>query len=125
MARTKIIKRTIDKLNRKPLVNPKRKKRPNAAEQQKLDDKTTITQAEAHVAAVYDAAGVIPSSTLPLRPTLKMVIAGGRAAYTSFLRESGYAHDARVPDYDKLKVMHHARWEKIAADVYRTMGGEK
>jgi hypothetical protein len=52
-----------------------------------------------------------------------MLAAGGRVAFESFVREAGYAKDARIPDYEKLKEHQKARWEKIASDVFAKMMG--
>ena len=43
--------------------------------------------------------------------------AAARTAYESFVREAGYEKDARIQDWDKLKVRHHARWRTIAQNV--------
>ena len=41
----------------------------------------------------------------------------GKVAYDSFIREAGYAKDARVMEYPKLATYMHARWRKIAHDI--------
>lgn len=109
MARKKIIKRTIDKLNRV--------KKPPAS--------TGAGEAALYGKGFVNVEPLIASSRLPIKPTMKMLIAGGETAYNSFVREAGYAKDARVPEYAKLKAFQHARWEKIAADVYAAMGAIK
>jgi hypothetical protein len=50
-----------------------------------------------------------------------MLAAGGKKAYESWAREASYAEDARIMPYEKLKMHQHARWEKLAADVYKAM----
>lgn len=55
--------------------------------------------------------------------TPQMLAVGGKAAYESWVREAGYAKDARIMEYEKLKVHMHTRWERIAADVFKAMRG--
>jgi hypothetical protein len=47
----------------------------------------------------------------------------GRVCYDSWIREAGYASDARVPPYDKLKEMHKQRWRKVTNDVIKAGNG--
>ena len=59
--------------------------------------------------------------TPPKGPSPRMLTAGGKMAYDSWVREAGYAKDARIMPYEKLKTYQHARWEKLAADVFKAM----
>jgi hypothetical protein len=57
----------------------------------------------------------------PKEPTPGMLAAGGKVSYDSWVREAGYAKDARIKEYDKQPVHIKARWEKLAADVFKAM----
>jgi hypothetical protein len=57
----------------------------------------------------------------PKGPSPRMLAAGGKTAYDSWVREAGYAKDARILPYEWLKVDMHAQWEKLAADVFKAM----
>jgi hypothetical protein len=76
--------------------------------------------AEAH-ASLYGK-GFVNSPRAKLGElTVKQLMAGGRAAYDAWVLEAGYAKDARIKPYDKLKAYSHPRWERIARDVYNAM----
>jgi hypothetical protein len=41
----------------------------------------------------------------------------GKVAYDSFVRECGYSKDARIIEFDKLRVDMKTRWRAVAADI--------
>ena len=59
--------------------------------------------------------------TPPKGPSPRMLAAGGKMAYNSWVRKAGYAKDARILPYERLKVDMHAEWEKLAANVFQAM----
>lgn len=93
---------------KKPLVNPKRRR------------KTRLESVVGHV-ALYGKGFINDPNALPVGLTARQLLAGGRVAYDSFVRECGYAKDARIKPYDKLKAFQHTRWERIAKDVHVAM----
>ena len=63
----------------------------------------------------------VRATVKPVELTGKQLIVAGRTAYNSWVREAGYAKDARIKKYDKLPVHMHIRWERIAKDVYNAI----
>jgi hypothetical protein len=57
----------------------------------------------------------------PHKPTPKMLAAGGKTAYESWVREAGLEKNASIKDYAKQPTYIHTRWERVAADVYLAM----
>jgi hypothetical protein len=49
--------------------------------------------------------------------TTKVSLGLARVAYNSFVREAGFAKDARIVEFEKLKSFHRERWRTIAADI--------
>jgi hypothetical protein len=126
------------KLHSQTIVAPRARKRLNAKQQRAKDDALLLVQAESAVQAVRESVGPEAEAAAALygrdfvnvppkspKPTVKMLIAGGKTVYESFVREAGYAKDARILPYEKLKVLHHKRWEKVAADVFKAMEAAK
>ncbi len=68
----------------------------------------------------------VPRSRLKLdfdkRLLASVLRACARAAYESFVREAGYAKDARIPAFDNLKEHQKMRWENIAQRVLTVAG---
>jgi hypothetical protein len=80
-------------------------------------------------------AGVVSGPTPQPRPRLgldfdrrllsSVLRACARVAYESFVREAGYAKDARIPAFDSLKEHQKMRWENIAQKVLTAAGLEE
>ena len=49
--------------------------------------------------------------------TVKVSINLARVAYNSFVREAGFAKDARIMEFDKLASFQRERWRTVAADI--------
>ena len=43
----------------------------------------------------------------------------GKVAYDSWVREAGYAKDARIMEFTKLPSFMQARWRTIATDIIK------
>jgi hypothetical protein len=88
------------------------------------------TRGEAELAAVRklpsppispQALGEDIGPRLPIPVSGRMLKLGGKVVYDSWVREAGYAKNAAIMDYDKLKEHMKARWERIALDVFKAM----
>lgn len=102
-----------------------KKPRKTAAQREAEDAAIILMQAEAHTQTVREAAAA-PMKIIRAARTIKaarVLILSGKTAYESWVREAGFAKDARIMEYEKLPVHMHTRWEQIAADVFKAMGG--
>lgn len=93
-----------------------------------VDPKAGVGEAALYGKAFVNVPGdatlrAVAATVKPAELTGRQLIAGGRAAYDAWVREAGYAKDARIKPYDKLKVYSHPRWERIARDVYNAIKG--
>ena len=50
---------------------------------------------------------------------VKVSLSVARVAYNSFVREAGFAKDARIVEFDKLATFQQERWRTVAADIIK------
>jgi hypothetical protein len=51
-----------------------------------------------------------------------ILMVAGKAVYEAFLREAGFAKDARCPSWDKLKTFQQRRWQTVAQNALDAAG---
>lgn len=63
-------------------------------------------------------------SVKPVEPQFPRpnITAAARVCYDAWVREAGYAHDARIKQYSELKEHSRIRWRRIAEEVLTAAG---